>query len=329
MLPRQPVGRLGMFSTQSHTHPYPHQERDQQPTPKRNLSSLPIQSQSISPDAECNDSCKALEIPFDQVKLGKFLAKGAFGFVYEAEWKEKKVAVKRLTDEQEYKHEARIMIGLDHQNIVKLLAITLKRQLEVQHYYLVMELMEGGDLRTYLLSEEKISWELRKEIAKDILRALAFLHNQTPSVLHRDLKSSNILLTKTKQAKIADFGMSRFDTDRVKDKNIGTISWRAPELLKKGASYSKEADVYSAGVILWQLLARVTPFKGKDLQYIEECTSQGKRDPIPTNYPLSFQQIIKRCWDLNPTNRPTAMQAMQSLEEKIEPSFAFSRVMGI
>ncbi|KAI3717878.1 hypothetical protein L1987_69785 [Smallanthus sonchifolius] len=195
------------------------------------------------------------------------IGKGAFGSVYKAQMSTgETVAVKVLaTDskqgEKEFHTEVMLLGRLHHRNLVNLIGYCAEKG---QHM-LIYVYMSKGSLSSHLYSEkhELLGWSLRVQIALDVARGLEYLHDgAVPPVVHRDIKSSNILLDESMGARVADFGLSREDMINRNGSNIqGTFGYLDPEYISTRA-YTKKSDVYSFGVLLFELIAGRNPQQG-------------------------------------------------------------------
>lgn len=129
-------------------------------------------------------------------------------------------------------------------------------------YCIITEYMSQGNLRMYLNKKEpySLSTETILRLALDISRGMEYLHSQ--GVIHRDLKSNNLLLNDEMRVKVADFGTSCLETQCREEKgNMGTYRWMAPEMIKE-RRYTRKVDVYSFGIVLWELTTALLPFQG-------------------------------------------------------------------
>ena len=261
--------------------------------------------------------------PHTEREERRCIGQGGFGAVYKATWRHQAVAVKELTlthltgaTEREFMNEVQVMLHLRVTQVVALYGITLRPR-----YGLVMAYCEGGSLFDYLHSGAPIHWSTRIRIALEVAQGLAFLHACTPPILHRDLKSHNILLDKDRHAKIADFGLSRvkqetqsLTTTAGAKETVGSIPWMAPELFKRGAKYVTGSDMYSYGMVLWELSSRQVPWSdARAPGLIIQWVSQGEREDMPTDAPEPIAAVIRSCWEANPMNRPSAGDVIQSL----------------
>ncbi|KAG0261028.1 hypothetical protein DFQ27_003170, partial [Actinomortierella ambigua] len=190
---------------------------------------------------------------------------------------------------------------------------------------LVTDLAEGGSLRKAIKSNliPPKAWSIKFRIAQEIARGLAYIHSE--GVLHLDLKSDNVLLTRYLEVKLCDFGMSQVKTSSAsrspaEAKVKGTYRWMAPEILEtKKPKYSTKSDVYSLGVVMWELAAHCTvPFEQlHDASMVVLVIKRGEREDLPDDTPSKYRFWVKRCWDHIPANRPEAHEVNLNLEEGI------------
>jgi len=202
-----------------------------------------------------------------------------------------------------------------------------------QKYCMVMEYMVKGSLYDVLHSEQgkSLCWEQKYQIGLDIAKGLSYLHGQ--NILHRDLKSLNVLLDERYRAKLTDFGLStvRVETSSASSnktkQEVGTVPWMAPELFKRGAKYTEKSDVYSYGMVLWELCTRKVPFAdaGGTPALIIQWIRSGEREEIPQGTPEAIEHVIQMCWKASAELRPTAaaivkmlLKAMGAEESKID-----------
>ncbi|KAI3457013.1 hypothetical protein Pfo_013676 [Paulownia fortunei] len=201
------------------------------------------------------------------------IGQGAYGSVYKAQMSTgETVAVKVLaTDskqgEKEFQTEVMLLGRLHHRNLVNLVGYCAEKHQNM----LIYVYMSRGSLASHLYSEklEPLNWELRIQIALDVARGLEYLHDgAVPPVIHRDIKSSNILLDQSMRARVADFGLSREEMVSKQASNIqGTFGYLDPEYIST-RSFTKKSDVYSYGVLLFELIAGRNPLQGL-MEYVE------------------------------------------------------------
>jgi mitogen-activated protein kinase kinase kinase 7 len=274
-------------------------------------------------------------IPFEQIELGSLLSKGAYGEVWRCTYQGEEVAVKRLlqtrqiqySDLQAFTMEIQLTASLDHPNIIRMIGVAWNT---LQNLYMVIEFLENGDLQDYLKKHgTEMSWEKEKmQIAIDIMSGLSYLHHLHPPVIHRDIKSRNVLLSSELEAKLIDFGISR-NEKRHKERNqltagVGTPYWTAPEILK-GSSYNEKADIYSFGVVLSEMDTCQMPYSdaigsnGENMHQVQilQKVLEGNLQPnFLTTCPQKILQIAKACLELDPILRPSAKEILQLLLEE-------------
>eukprot|EP01103_Thecamoeba_quadrilineata_P014173 TRINITY_DN414_c0_g1_i2.p1 TRINITY_DN414_c0_g1~~TRINITY_DN414_c0_g1_i2.p1 ORF type:complete len:626 (+),score=95.19 TRINITY_DN414_c0_g1_i2:617-2494(+) len=202
---------------------------------------------------------------------------------------------------------------LRHPNIVLFMG-TIRNGEEVK---LVTELLSRGSLLSVLKDASiPLSFSRIVKIAYDAARGMNYLHKNSPIILHRDLKSSNLLVDEHFTVKVSDFGLAKLQASGPESGYAGTISYAAPELFA-GEQPSTMSDVYSFSIILWELLTRKEPFSGLDRKaIIFSVGSEGVRPPLPENgVDLEYLQLIKDCWQEDDLRRPTFSEILRTLEE--------------
>jgi serine/threonine protein kinase len=153
-------------------------------------------------------------------------------------------------------------------------------------------------------------------MALDVARGMNYLHNCSPVVVHRDLKSPNLLVDKNWVVKVCDFGLSRMknNTFLSSRSTAGTAEWMAPEVLRNEPSDEK-CDVFSYGVILWELCTLQQPWEGMNaMQVVGAVGFQSRRLDIPDNVDPAVAEIITRCWQTDPRARPSFAEIMAALK---------------
>lgn len=259
---------------------------------------------------------KAWMVDFNELKLQKIIGHGAFGEVWQGLFRGKKVAIKMLkavgrTQLQQFVHELNIMSQLKHPNIVLFIAACV----EDKNRCMVMEYCEKGNLFDILQdSSQSLDYSMILKILTEIASGVLYLHTSNPPILHRDLKSVNILLDEHWNVKVSDFGLTDF-----KDSNtslqLGTPFWLAPEAMEQ-KGYTEAADVYSFGMVCWELFTREIPFSNMNPhQAALAVYTEAKRPDIPAFVPQNFQRLIRDCWHQDAKRRPTLVQVLQRLEQ--------------
>ncbi|KAG0227683.1 hypothetical protein BGW42_002767 [Actinomortierella wolfii] len=182
-----------------------------------------------------------------------------------------------------------------------------------------MEYAEGGSLTRAIKYALLSRWEDKERITQDIIRGLHYLHSN--DILHRDLKTDNVLLTKNfDTAKLCDFGLSMTEHHTADNEDssaavshAGTRRWMAPELFDPNPAYSKKSDIYALGWIMWQIVSsRVKPFQHiRDPSKVIELIKDGKRETIPAKISEDYRKSIEACWHQDPSQRPHAEEMIK------------------
>jgi len=270
-----------------------------------------------------------------ELEFAMKLGSGTSGTVYKGLYKGEDVAIKVLKSEQsskeldEFKKEFQIMSSIQSPYLVFFFGAVLEPKM-----CMVMELCSKGSLY-HVMSDLKndLGWDRSFQFAKEMVRGVECLHSWTPQVVHRDLKSLNLMVNDTWHVKVADFGLSRFNTDTHKDtlvKMRGTFAYCAPEVYF-GEQFSIKADVFSLGIILWEIVTRcikreyMRPYQEFpnlhfDFQIIIQTAKKGVRPTIPPSCPEAFTNLIKSCWDHDVEKRPICDEILVQLE-KLEQDF--------
>ncbi|WKX88707.1 hypothetical protein Q1695_008380 [Nippostrongylus brasiliensis] len=259
-----------------------------------------------------NDLVKSIEddweIPFEAITGLEWLGAGSQGAVFKGCLNGQTVAVKKvkLKEETDIKH----LRHLNHPNIIKFIGVCT----QAPCYCLVMEYCPNGQLGDILKSDRVIGWEEWCSWSRQIAEGMEYLHKN--KVIHRDLKSPNILFDEDGVVKICDFGTSH----QQKKQNstvmsfCGTVSWMAPEVIKKQPCCEK-VDVYSYGVVLWELVTREQPYKNiNQMAIIYGVGSNNLSLPIPDSAPDGLKMLMRQCWSATPRNRPSFTQCLKYMD---------------
>jgi len=278
-------------------------------------------------------------INYDQLEFLDKIGQGAFGTVWKGYIKKKndddfglEVAIKKLTSHtpkeslEDFKKEVTILHSIAHPNIIKLFGVALKPSLT-----LVMEYCALGTLHHVISNKKnKIGWPQFFSLIRQSLLGVQALHSHNPKILHRDIKPHNLLLTKDWQVKVADFGLS-LETNARTDVLIqaqGTSAYMAPELCHS-IKYSTKSDVFSLGIVIWEILYRVIyqehqrPYAefekysgpNSDLLLIVSVSNDGLRPTIPEKSPELITKLVQKCIVANPAERPECDQILGDIDE--------------
>ncbi|KAF0424523.1 kinase-like protein [Gigaspora margarita] len=258
---------------------------------------------------------------YSQCKDLKPIGEGGFGIVYSTTFQGTKYALKSLRknlqlqeeDIKDFKRELDNFYKIkDHPNVIKFYGISR----DSNDFLFVLQLADGGNLRDYLFGKHKdnfyeISWSELIQIANDIANGLNHLHDN--GIIHRDLHSKNILMHDNK-ALISDFGISKsmyYSTSGTQIK--GMAAYLEPQCIlqyktndnKKVFKRNEKSDIYSLGMLLWELTSGVPPFhRYSNYNIIEKILNYQREVPI-SKTPSDYTDLYRKCWSTNPDERPT------------------------
>ncbi|KAI9915070.1 hypothetical protein PsorP6_007011 [Peronosclerospora sorghi] len=269
-----------------------------------------------------------VSIPFADLKLKEILAKTPSGEVLLGEYHQTDVVVKRLAQTcltadglAAFKSKVELLACLRHPNIVLFIGATFDN---LSNVGLVMEYLERGDVLSLLRSSIALAWsDPLLKIATDVAQGVSYLHNCNPPLVHRDLKSSNLLCTRTYSCKVSDFGESKrqLQPGKLFSTIVGTPYWLAPEILRE-ERYDTQVDCYSFGVILVELETRREPYHDLPKNYttidIMMGVSRGALRPtIPVSCSPCRRELISRCLDSDPKRRPKMTEILYALQHEV------------
>ncbi|XP_031102668.1 serine/threonine-protein kinase CTR1-like [Ipomoea triloba] len=283
---------------------------------------------SHKPGKELALDVEDLDIPWTDLVLKEKIGAGSFGIVHRADWNGSDVAVKILMEQdfhperlQEFLREVAIMKRLRHPNIVLFMgAVTQPPNLSI-----VTEYLSRGSLYRLLHkhgAREMLDERRRLSMAYDVSKGMNYLHKRNPPIVHRDLKSPNLLVDKKYTVKVCDFGLSRLKANTFLSSKsaAGTPEWMAPEVLRDEPSNEK-SDVYSFGVILWELATLQQPWSNLNpAQVVAAVGFKCKRLEIPRDLNPQVAKIIEACWANEPWKRPSFANIMDMLRPLIKPA---------
>eukprot|EP00250_Pteridium_aquilinum_P013536 c21400_g2_i2 orf=780-4208(-) len=259
------------------------------------------------------------EIPWEELVIGERIGLGSYGEVYRGDWHGTEVAVKKFLDQDlsgdallEFGSEVRLMKRMRHPNVVLFMGAVMR----APNLSIVTEFLPRGSLyRLIHRSNNQPDEKRRMRMALDVARGMNYLHTSTPVIVHRDLKSPNLLVDKNWVVKVCDFGLSRIknNTFLSSKSTAGTPEWMAPEVLRNEPSNEK-SDVYSFGVILWELVTLQQPWGGMNpMQVVGAVGFQHRTLDIPENVDPALVRIIRQCWQSDPALRPSFADIMTAL----------------
>ncbi|KAL4331932.1 hypothetical protein GQ457_07G009400 [Hibiscus cannabinus] len=287
----------------------------QKQTDGKNLSSLGesmgSQESPLSKGDNEPNSMVDCEIHWEHLHLGEEIGQGSYAVVYRGIWNGSDVAVKvyfageyKESTLLDYKKEIDIMRKLRHPNVLLFMGAVYSQE----RLAIVTEFLPRGSLFKALhKNNQALDIKRRMRMALDVARGMNYLHHRNPPIVHRDLKSSNLLVDRNWNVKVGDFGLSRWKngTFLTTKSGRGTPQWMAPEVLRNEPSNEK-SDVFSFGVILWELMTVSIPWNNlNSLQVVGVVGFMDRRLELPEGLDPHIDSIIRDCWQSNPENRPS------------------------
>lgn len=243
------------------------------------------------------------EVPFEKIRIfySDFQRCGSQGDVFYGKLSNTPVAVKRMKNaaSTDIKH----LRELSHKNILKFRGISQNNK----YHYILMEWCPYGTLHDHIHNGRQISSRILSNFAQQIANGMKYLHSK--NIIHRDLKPSNILLTHRDTLKISDFGNHKlFDEGFTSITYAGTYAYMAPEVIR-GEPYSFPVDVWSYGVVLWEILIGIEPYKNLDSSAVLWAVGNDSfKLPIPFSFPGGFTRVLDGCWKSAASERLTFQQ---------------------
>ncbi|CAB4393302.1 unnamed protein product [Rhizophagus irregularis] len=265
-------------------------------------------------------------IPHVELDNAILLHAGGFGQITKAVWSKinNYVICKKLTNTIDiendlldtFVHELKMRLHLNYSDrFIHCFGISLDQN--TNEYLLIMQYANGGDLQDYLKNNFKnFTWNDKKKLAFQIADGLNYLHNE--NVLHRDLNSKSIVIHEN-NAKIADFGISKSSYNRISTAhidNFGVIAYMEPQrILDPKFPYTKSSDIYSFGVIMWEISSGYPPFKiGDNKIALAVSINTGVHEVVIPDTPKEYEKLYKNCWNREPEQRPTIKEVLDEFE---------------
>lgn len=282
----------------------------------------PVKAQPITDEQHA-----FLQIPYHDLLQEQKIGNGGFADVYRGRWlsHDHEVAIKiiriqHLGDQtkEEFIKEISTMYQIHYDHILNIFGACM----EPKKYAIVVEYMSLGSLYDVLKQQTiQLTWLDRWSIAQQMTKGINYLHRCPKPIIHRDIKSLNVLMNKRDQGflvKVGDFGLAkiRHETSRQSTQHIavGTLAWKAPELLKMGR-HTEASDVYALGIVLWELATGCEPYEDADESTIIGFVKGGDRLDIPKNTPSSFAELISSAWAHDAQQRPTCEQLLRLMSQ--------------
>jgi len=269
----------------------------------------------------------------EDLRLVQVVGQGGFAVVYKGTLHGTTVAVKRLCldfTEQNialFRREAKLMSEVRHPNIL----LYMGARLNPPEVFIITEFMPRGSLYSVLQDPTvKMTWQLRVKMATDAASGMLFLHSVSPPLIHRDLKTENLLVDAEFRVKVSDFGLTRLTGFRstslvprsentLVTSNVGSIRYSAPEVLAQEhfTEYNEKADCYAFGMVLWEMVSRKRPFfeLPPNRAKIEAAIKSGQRPSISSQTPGPYATLTQECWHEKPLKRPNFQEILARLQK--------------
>lgn len=270
----------------------------------------------------------AWEIDPIDVQFHEMLDCGSTSEVFRGTFEGAEVAIKRLYNvnrpvmaskaKKAFQREISVLQSVVHENLVRMHGVVS----QAQPFMILMEFCRGGScydvIHGDIKHEFEMSWHQAIKIALDVGSAMCYLHAFNPQIIHRDLKSSNILLVEPIRnradcpwAKVVDFGLARvIANEKSQEKmtmDVGTFHWMAPEVLLEN-SYDEKVDVYSFAMILYEVICCNVPFGDLEASDAACAAVNGQRpslEDVPRSCPEKLRMLMTTCWNQEPGRRPS------------------------
>ncbi|XP_019182615.1 PREDICTED: serine/threonine-protein kinase STY17-like isoform X2 [Ipomoea nil] len=281
------------------------------------------QNQTVpEPNSECvkipTDGTDDWEIDSQLLKFENKIASGTFGDLYKGTYCSQEVAIKVLKPEnlnadmlKEFTQEVYIMRKIRHKNVIQFIGA----RTQPPNMCIVTEFMSRGSVYNFL-HKLRGAFKLPNllKVATDVSKGMYYLHQN--NIIHRDLKTANLLMDEHGVVKVADFGVARVQAvTGVMTAETGTYRWMAPEVIEH-KPYNHKVDVFSFGIVLWELLTGEIPYVFlTPLQAAIGVVQQGLRPNIPKNTHPKLAELLENCWHQDPTKRPEFSEILEILKQ--------------
>lgn len=264
----------------------------------------------------------SVDLGIDEIEIGEKIGAGTFSEVYKGVWRGALVAVKRYISEDfseetviEFEQEVSTMKSLRAPNIVQYLGSAFNPP----NICIITEYMSRGSLHDILHNKMAVfEWPLILRMLSDTARGMTYLHSCNPPIIHRDLKSPNLLVDEFWRVKVSDFGLSTvFDRNSHTMTACGTPYWTAPEVLRN-QKYTVKVDVFSFAIIMWECVTRAEPYQNMPpFNVIEGVAHKGLRPKVPTWVPGQYKSLMIDCWQEIADLRPNFSTILDVINDEL------------
>ncbi|KAH9950241.1 hypothetical protein B0H21DRAFT_562937 [Amylocystis lapponica] len=305
-----------MHMDEPRTPPLSNKQKEAEPELELDLESLGLEDREIPPDK--------------LTKLEK-IGSGGFKDVFIGKFKGRRVALAEFRGQLNAMDikELKLLGDFDHPNIVRFLGVSIPENTRDTPVMIVSELCSNGDLFDYVRNVNPPSLYRMLSIMLDVARGLEYLHLRKPSVIHRDCKSSNILITSKGVAKITDFGLAKVkqSTRSMVRSLVGTVNWQAPELWHAHPKYNHKVDVFSCAMVYWEILQwhlpnKKFPWEGMNEHAIYDLVGAKRQRPsisgLRKQWCPEIVDLIERMWAQEHQDRPTMSEVVEELEVLVQ-----------
>jgi len=298
----------------------------------------PGRRQEKTIDVLCSSTEAILEemqLSRDELKFGKMVGSGITAEVFKGSWLGQSVAIKvlkvsgrktaQLKQEVAFLRETAVAAQVSHKNLVQLHGLVF----DAQPYLLVTEFCFGGTAFNLLHDSglELAMWQKLK-MTCDVACAMEYLHKFRPQIIHRDLKSLNLLMASTVEnqcdvphVKVSDFGLAKMKDDADWGKmtvEAGTFHWMAPEVAT--GRYDEKADIYSFAMVLFEIICQEIPFEELEPNEVLPHAMDGNRpdlEAIPPGCPKEISTLMEKSWNHTPQERPSFTDICMTLDRLV------------
>jgi len=295
-------------------------------------------SPALIVDSNETTELSAEDITPEDLQYGASIGTGSTAEVFRGFWKGRDVAIKEvhlqrksgsqseIKQQVAFTRELSVLSKVHHPNLVRFYGVCL----DVRPLRVITEFCEG-ECAFQLLHEQDVDleWSQSLKMCDDVAQGMHYLHNFKPQIIHRDLKSLNLLLARkvTSRKDIPHVKVSDFGTARTKDldaewekltKAAGTCHWMAPEVLE--GNYNHKADIYSYAMVLFEIIGREVPFEDAEGSEVLRLTASGERpdlEAIPPDCPGDLKELMIKCWAHKPEDRPETKDIIDVLDRII------------